>query len=135
MRGRAEQLKGEVHRMFEAGKAMNDASDTVSLMDALERLGIDNHFREEIDVALSRIHGEGDTDVGSSHDLHTVALRFCLLRQHGFWVPTGIDLLATQNSSDLCKEETFVKISIMSNLNIFMQMCLTSSEMAWEIST
>lgn len=90
MRGRAEQLKGEVHRMFEAGKAMNDASDTVSLVDALERLGIDNHFREEIDVALSRIHGEDDTDVGSSHDLHTVALRFCLLRKHGFWVPTDV---------------------------------------------
>lgn len=87
MRGRVEQLKVEVRRMFEAGNAM-DVSDMVSLVDALERLGIDNHFREEIDVALSRVHGE-ETDVGNSHNLHTVALRFCLLRQHGFWVPTG----------------------------------------------
>jgi hypothetical protein len=104
MRGRVEQLKGEVHQMFEAGKAMKDVSGTVSLVDALERLGIDNHFREEIYVALSRIHGE-ETDVGSSHSLHTVALRFCLLRQHGFWVPTGIDPLHTENSSNLARRK------------------------------
>jgi len=92
MRGRVEQLKWEVRRMFQAGNAMDLPDDTVTLVDALERLGVDNHFREEIDVALSRIHGDGedDTDVGSSHNLHAVALRFCLLRQHGFWVPTDV---------------------------------------------
>jgi hypothetical protein len=131
-----EQLKWEVRRMFQAGNAMDLPDDTVTLVDALERLGVDNHFREEIDVALSRIHGDGedDTDVGSSHNLHAVALRFCLLRQHGFWVPTGTYRSASYYGNliswSLQEKENFVKISNMSNLNIFIQMCLTNSEMA-----
>ncbi|KAL6616440.1 hypothetical protein ACP70R_038710 [Stipagrostis hirtigluma subsp. patula] len=43
--------------MFELGKAMSMA-DTVMLVDTLERLGIDSHFREEIDTALCRLHNE-----------------------------------------------------------------------------
>jgi hypothetical protein len=62
----------------------------VNLVDELERLGVDNHFREEINAALSRIHSE-ELDAGMSTNLYAVALRFCLLRQHGFWVSTGID--------------------------------------------
>uniref|UniRef100_A0A0A9CFA3 Terpene synthase N-terminal domain-containing protein n=1 Tax=Arundo donax TaxID=35708 RepID=A0A0A9CFA3_ARUDO len=84
MRERADQLKGEVQRMFELGNDMS-AGDTVRLVDTLEHLGIDKHFLKEIDAALSRIHGE-ELEYGSSDDLHMVALRFCLLRQHGFWV-------------------------------------------------
>ena len=63
-------------------------ADTLSLVDTLERLGIDNHFHKEIDAALSRINTEKDFD--SYNDLHTVVLRFCLLRQHGFWVSAGM---------------------------------------------
>ncbi|KAL6840116.1 hypothetical protein ACP4OV_029926 [Aristida adscensionis] len=88
MRERADQLKKEVRGMFELGKAMSMA-ETVSLVDTVERLGIDNHFREEIDEALGRIHGE-ELESGSSNDLHPVALRFCLLRQHGFRVSTDV---------------------------------------------
>jgi len=84
---RREQLKGEVCRMFEAAKAMSMA-DTVKLVDTLERLGIDNHFVKEIDEALYRVHYE-ELDFGNSNDLHVVALRFRLLRQHGFWVSAG----------------------------------------------
>nr|TKW17903.1 hypothetical protein SEVIR_5G399466v2 [Setaria viridis] len=88
MRERADELKGEVRQMFGADRAMS-VSAMVNLVDELERLGVDNHFREEISAALSRIHSEG-LDVGMSNDLHIVALRFCLLRQHGFWVPSDV---------------------------------------------
>jgi hypothetical protein len=87
MRERRDQLNGEVGRMFEAAKAMSMA-DTVKLVDTLERLGIDNHFVKEIDEALCRVHDE-ELDFGNSNDLHVVALRFRLLRQHGFWVSAG----------------------------------------------
>ncbi|OEL38904.1 (S)-beta-bisabolene synthase [Dichanthelium oligosanthes] len=89
MRERSNQLKGEVRRMFEAGKTTGVA-ETVRLVDTLERLGIDNHFREEIDAALGRVHSEELEYFGGYNDLHVVALRFRLLRQHGFWVPTDV---------------------------------------------
>ncbi|CAL5053932.1 unnamed protein product [Urochloa decumbens] len=89
MRGRADKLKEEVRQMLEAaGKAMSMA-DAVNLVDTLEHLGIDNHFRAEIDTALRRIRG-GELEFGSSIDLHIVSLRFCLLRQHGFCASTDV---------------------------------------------
>uniref|UniRef100_A0A0A8ZQN6 Terpene synthase N-terminal domain-containing protein n=1 Tax=Arundo donax TaxID=35708 RepID=A0A0A8ZQN6_ARUDO len=88
MRERADRLKGEVLRMFEAGTAMSVA-DTVTLVETLERLGIDNHFREEIDAALRCVRSE-DLEFGCYNDLRIVALRFRLLRQHGFWVSAGL---------------------------------------------
>ncbi|CAD6245813.1 unnamed protein product [Miscanthus lutarioriparius] len=43
-------------------------------------------------MALSRIHSEEQDYFDGSSDLHVVALRFCILRQHGFWVSTdGFD--------------------------------------------
>jgi len=83
MRERAHQLKGEVRRrMFDAG----GEADMVTLVDTLQRLGIDNHFRQEVDAALKRINSCERLDDG----LQIVALRFRLLRQHGVWVPAGI---------------------------------------------
>lgn len=92
MRERVGQLKGQVRRMFEAAMAKGTIADTATLVDTLERLGIDNHYRQEIDSALSHIfHGDELELLGtSSGDLHIVALCFRLLRQHGYWVPAGI---------------------------------------------
>ncbi|KAJ1274450.1 hypothetical protein BS78_05G062500 [Paspalum vaginatum] len=92
MRERAEQLKGQVRRMFVSGGKAMSIDDTLSLVDTLERLGIDSHFREEIDAALARIHSEEELDFVScsNDDLHFAALRFCLLRQHGFWVSADV---------------------------------------------
>jgi hypothetical protein len=63
------------------------AADTLTLVDTLERLGVDNHFRQEIDMALARVHSDEQLDGGNSH---IVSLGFRLLRQHGLWVPAGI---------------------------------------------
>ncbi|KAG2551746.1 hypothetical protein PVAP13_9KG454600 [Panicum virgatum] len=99
MRERVEQLKGELRRRVfgAAGEAMSVA-DTVALVDTLERLGVDAHFREEIGAALRRVvvvNGESCSDNSGSgscpdSDLRVVALRFRLLRQHGYWVPTDV---------------------------------------------
>jgi hypothetical protein len=96
MRERAEQLKGELRRrvLIEAGGEAASVAETVTLVDTLERLGVDTHFREEIDAALRGVlSGESRLDSGSGSckdsDLRVVALRFRLLRQHGFWVSAG----------------------------------------------
>ncbi|CAN6300826.1 unnamed protein product [Urochloa humidicola] len=74
MRGRADQLKGELRRrVFEAagGKAMS-VPNAVTLVDTLERLGIDNHFRKEIDAALRRVSSESlDSGSGSKESRTT----------------------------------------------------------------
>ncbi|KAL6838251.1 hypothetical protein ACP4OV_031923 [Aristida adscensionis] len=88
MRKRSGQLKAEVRRTFQSGEAMS-AAGRVTLVDTLERLGIDNQFQEEIDAALSRVHSE-ELEFGGSKELHIVALRFRLLRQHGFWVSSDV---------------------------------------------
>nr|TKV95982.1 hypothetical protein SEVIR_9G399301v2 [Setaria viridis] len=41
MRKKADQLKVEVHRMFETSKSMSASDVATQLVDALERLGID----------------------------------------------------------------------------------------------
>jgi (-)-germacrene D synthase len=79
---RVVELKGEVARLFEDCK---DVVERMNLVDVVQRLGIDHHFKEQIDTALKNIQG---AEFNSS-DLHEVSLRFRLLRQHGLWVPAG----------------------------------------------
>ncbi|XP_034570343.1 tau-cadinol synthase isoform X1 [Setaria viridis] len=82
MLDRVNQLKGEVSGLFEACKNVVEKMD---LVDVLQHLGIDHHFKEQIATTLSSIH-RGEFN---SSSLHEVALRFRLLRQHGFWVSAG----------------------------------------------
>ncbi|KAL6609665.1 hypothetical protein ACP70R_039634 [Stipagrostis hirtigluma subsp. patula] len=79
MKERVDQLKEEVSKLFGLS---NDVVETMNLVDALQHLGIDHHFDEQIIAALSNIH----CIEFNSSSLHDVALRFRLLRQHGFWV-------------------------------------------------
>ncbi|GJN07814.1 hypothetical protein PR202_ga25678 [Eleusine coracana subsp. coracana] len=88
MRERAHQLQGEIGRMFDAGKTKS-ASHMATLVDTIEHLGIDHCFHEEIVAAMSRVRSE-ELEFSSSNDLHVVALRFRLLRQHGIWVSADV---------------------------------------------
>nr|CAB3500741.1 unnamed protein product [Digitaria exilis] len=90
MRERACQLKAELRRrMSDAGEAMSVAG-TVTMVDTLERLGVDCHFRDEIAAALRRVVVIDDGESLDDGDLRLVALRFRLLRQHGIWVPADV---------------------------------------------
>ncbi|CAL4942959.1 unnamed protein product [Urochloa decumbens] len=80
MRERADQLKNDVCRLFEA--CADNVAGQMSLVDTLQHLSIDHLFKEQIGAALNSIHVAG---LGSC-SLHQVALRFRLLRTHGIWV-------------------------------------------------
>ncbi|XP_010646705.2 (3S,6E)-nerolidol synthase 1 isoform X2 [Vitis vinifera] len=83
----AQKLK-EVKHVF--SKLGEDAMESMMMIDAIQRLGIDHHFEEEIEAVLqkqymkSSIHGDCD------EDLYEVALRFRLLRQEGYTVPADV---------------------------------------------
>ncbi|KAL6627745.1 hypothetical protein ACP70R_031471 [Stipagrostis hirtigluma subsp. patula] len=79
MRERAKKLKEEVNGLF---KDCQDVVKKMDLVDVLQRLGIDHLFEEQIDTTLRSIH----SSKFDSSSVRKVALRFRLLRQHGFWV-------------------------------------------------
>lgn len=65
-------------------------ADAVTLVDTLQHLGLGLRFREEIDSLLGRVYrADEDLEFSTSNDLHIVALRVRLLRQHGFFVSAG----------------------------------------------
>ncbi|KAG8479380.1 hypothetical protein CXB51_029129 [Gossypium anomalum] len=78
-----EGLKQEVRRMLVEN--MDKSSQKLHIIDAVQRLGVAYHFEKEIEEALQIIyhhhcnHIEIDGD-----DLYTTAVRFRLLREHGF---------------------------------------------------
>jgi len=58
-------------------------SENLEMIDVIQSLGIDLHFRQEIEQTLHMIYKEG---LQFNGDLHEVALRFRLLRQEGHYV-------------------------------------------------
>ncbi|VAH67721.1 unnamed protein product [Triticum turgidum subsp. durum] len=89
MRERAEQLKGQVRQAFKGGKDTMTIADALTYVDTLERLGIDNHFREEIEEALNLLHVE-QAEIDGSNSLHITTLKFRLFRQHGLWASEDV---------------------------------------------
>ncbi|KAL3730992.1 hypothetical protein ACJRO7_027938 [Eucalyptus globulus] len=85
-----EKLKGEVRKMLTS--AMDKPSQKLNLIDQIQRSGLAYHFEIEIDEQLEQIHRSyfefhcGDND----DNLHTIALLFRLLRQHGYNIPCEI---------------------------------------------
>nr|CAD1824994.1 unnamed protein product [Ananas comosus var. bracteatus] len=97
MEQKVEELKEEVKEKL---RSTTDLHESMSLIDAIQHLGIDYHFEEEIDEALDRLY---NSEL-ECFDLHEVALRFRLLRQHGFRVSAANNLkppLANQVSRAL----------------------------------
>ncbi|GLT48483.1 hypothetical protein SLA2020_221050 [Shorea laevis] len=82
-----EELKQQIRRML-LDDATVDPSKKLSLIDAVQRLGISYHFETEIEDALKKMYLDGVDCIES--DLYTVALWFRLLRQQGIKVSTEI---------------------------------------------
>ncbi|GLU23523.1 hypothetical protein SLE2022_395210 [Rubroshorea leprosula] len=79
-----EDLKQELSKMLKDGNS--DHSKKLHLINAVQFLGVDYHFEEEIEDALQKIYDDGEVD----YDLSTVALWFRLLRQQGIKAPSEV---------------------------------------------
>lgn len=80
----AEKLKTLVKMMMDE---TSDELDQLELIDNLQRLGICYHFQDRIPTILHNIYEAHNEYM--EKDLHVTALRFRLLRQHGYHVPQG----------------------------------------------
>ncbi|GAY54791.1 hypothetical protein CUMW_159440 [Citrus unshiu] len=82
-----EALKQEVRSMITA--TADTPAQKLQLVDAVQRLGVGYHFEQEIEDALENIF-HNSFDNNDDVDLHTVSLRFRLLRQQGFKVSCDV---------------------------------------------
>ncbi|KAK9041671.1 hypothetical protein V6N11_016761 [Hibiscus sabdariffa] len=84
-RSEYEELKEQVRRMLNMD---DNPSQKLDLIDAVQRLGVAYHFDKEIEDALQIIyhHHCNHVPVDDDDDLYTTAVRFRLLREHGFHV-------------------------------------------------
>ncbi|CAM0908496.1 unnamed protein product [Alopecurus aequalis] len=80
---RVDKLKKDVSMLF---KACKHVIGTLTLVNALQLLGIDHLFKEQIDMELRHAH---EREFNSS-SLYEVALHFRLLREHGLWVSPDV---------------------------------------------
>ncbi|NP_001310631.1 terpene synthase 10 [Ricinus communis] len=79
---RIDKLKEDVKMMLNKTMA---PSDQLELIDTLQRLGLAYHFGDEIKRIVKSIYNSHRNDnTWMKEDLHTIALQFRLLRQHGY---------------------------------------------------
>ena len=84
---RAAVLKEDVKLILEN---VVDPLDQLELIDSLQRLGLGYHFEEEIKRALEKIYNSDPTKNDKwEKNLHATALKFRLLRQHGYHMSSG----------------------------------------------
>ncbi|GMI65485.1 terpene synthase 21 [Hibiscus trionum] len=78
-----EELKEQVRRMLVT--SMDNPSQILNLIDVVQRLGVAYHFEKEIEDALQFIYYHHcHVQVDDDDDLYTTAIRFRILREHGF---------------------------------------------------
>ncbi|XP_047945742.1 bicyclo-germacrene synthase-like [Salvia hispanica] len=81
--------KEMVRNMF--SQTPEDSTYKLELIDLIQRLGVEYHFKNEIEESLKYIHDNYmHQNSKDNEDLSTVALRFRLLRQQGYNVPCDV---------------------------------------------
>lgn len=95
----AEKLIGEVKEIFNSVSVENGESDLLqrlSIVDSIERLGIDRHFKNDIKSALDYVYSYwNENGIGCGRDivvadLNSTALGFRSLRLHGYMVSSDV---------------------------------------------
>ncbi|MCL7029132.1 hypothetical protein MKW94_026976 [Papaver nudicaule] len=86
-RNRAQKLRENVRAMFVGASGLQYS---LKLIDTVQRLGLDYHFRSEIKRALDKIYNNGKDNHFSQDDLAIEALRFRLYRQHGYEISQDV---------------------------------------------
>jgi hypothetical protein len=87
MKERAQSKKEEVRQIILGTVATSNLVQKMELVDTLQRIGVDYHYKEEIDDLLCSVYDDKD---GGSDNLYITSLRFYLLRKHGYRVSSGM---------------------------------------------
>jgi len=85
---RLEELKRNAKCLLTSNK---DPCVLFNLASTMQRLGVAYHFEKEIEKAVRLLYPNVNTN------LYTTALQFRVLREHGFWITSGYDIVS-QNS-------------------------------------
>nr|Q20HU7.1 RecName: Full=(-)-limonene synthase, chloroplastic; Short=PsTPS-Lim; Flags: Precursor [Picea sitchensis]ABA86248.1 (-)-limonene synthase [Picea sitchensis] len=129
----AERLKGEIKKMFrsmskedeELITPLNDLIQRLWMVDSVERLGIDRHFKNEIKSALDYVYSYwNEKGIGCGRDsvvadLNSTALGFRTLRLHGYNVSSEVlKVFEDQNGQFACSPSK-TEGEIRSALNLY----------------
>nr|AUG98172.1 monoterpene synthase [Trachyspermum ammi] len=91
----ASELKEDVKLIF---KKVVDPLDQLELIDHIQRLGFGYHFAGETKRTLEKMYNDDPTKNNKGEkNLHATALKFRLLREHGFHVSSEIFIDFTEN--------------------------------------
>ncbi|KAL6311112.1 hypothetical protein AAG906_025864 [Vitis piasezkii] len=82
-----EELKEEVRKEIKA--SAHKSPELLKLIDSIQLLGLTYHFEREIEEALKDMYGTYSL-VDDNEDLTNASLRFRLLRQEGYRVPSDV---------------------------------------------
>ena len=84
---RVNKLKEEVRMMLDK---VVDPANQLELIDILQKQGLSYHFEDEINKLLKSIYNNvSNNDTWDEEGLYAAALKFRLLRQHGYNVSQG----------------------------------------------
>ncbi|XP_058220677.1 (-)-germacrene D synthase-like [Rhododendron vialii] len=110
---RIELLKEKVREMIAA--SADKPSQKLSLIDAIQRLGVGYHFETEIETKLLDIY-ETYHEMANDEDLYTVAQSFRVLRQQGH--PVSYDVF-NKFKDDKGKFQEYVKGDVRGLLSLY----------------
>lgn len=69
-----------------------DDLQVLHMIDAIQHLGIDHYFQDQIGATLQRQYQKAKTYFHQINDLYDISLRFRLLRQEGYYISSGTSL-------------------------------------------
>ncbi|KAL2924930.1 (-)-germacrene D synthase [Bienertia sinuspersici] len=86
-----EPMKEEVRKMLISMNSSDDLATQMSLIDAVERLGVSYYFENEIEELLDQIFEKHEAkNFEMDHDLYNTASQFRIFRQHGYKMPCDV---------------------------------------------
>ncbi|GLJ31920.1 hypothetical protein SUGI_0642450 [Cryptomeria japonica] len=116
---RAETMINEVKEIFNALSTPNSSLlQRLSMVDSVERLGIDRHFQKEIKEALDHVYRHWN-EKSFNADLNTIALALKILRLHRYGVSSGVLENFKEKDGQFLSSYTHSKQEIRSILNLF----------------
>ncbi|CAN6197312.1 unnamed protein product [Urochloa humidicola] len=80
----------EVRQVILDTSASSDLALKLELVDTLQRIGVDYHYKREIDELLRDIHDSRLDGEGCDDELYVTSLRFYLLRKDGYNVSSDV---------------------------------------------